>query len=53
MMICWGDIHPDIGLFDQVEVAWPIHPFFLRCEAVNPARAGPGPQLLHYEETGG
>ena len=42
MMICQGDIYPNLGLFDQV----------LRSEAVNPAPAGPGSRLLHYEKTG-
>ena len=53
MMICRGDIHPNLGLFDQVEVTWPIHPLFLRSEAVNPAPAGPDSRLLHYEKAGG
>ena len=40
MMICRGDTHPNLELFDQVEGTWPIRPLFLRSEAVNPAPAG-------------
>ena len=33
MLICRGDIHPNLELFDQVEVTWPIHPLFRSGEA--------------------
>ena len=28
MMICQVDIHPNLGLFDEFEATWCIHPLF-------------------------
>ena len=53
MMICRGHIHPNLGLFDQVEVTWPIHPLFRSEEAGNPAPQGPGSRLRNGEKAGG
>ena len=53
MLICRGDTHPNLGLFDEFEATWCIRPLFRSGEAVEPAPEGPVPRLLHYEKADG
>ena len=37
MMICRGDTHPNLGLFDEFEATWCSRSLFRSGEAVEPA----------------